>query len=246
MRRVALVTGAGRRAGLGAAIARALAPRCDLLLHHWPAYDAAEGRADEDGVEAVATTCRAAGARVEALPLDLARDDAAVVLLDAAEARLGAVSVLVNNAAHSRRDGLDALDAAGIDAHWRVNARAPMLLCAEFARRLRGGWGRVVNLTSGQGLAPMPDELAYAASKGALEAFTASFAAAVAPRGASANAVDPGPTDTGWMSAAQRAELRAPLGRLAEPEDAARLVAFLCSDEGGWVTGQVIHSRGGR
>ena len=93
----------------------------------------------------------------------------------------------------------------------------------------------------------MPHELAYAATKGGVDAFTLSLSAATAGRGITVNAVDPGPTDTGWLRAEQRAGLlaRAPMGRLGAPQDAARVVAFLASEEAGWVTGQVIRSRGG-
>ncbi len=104
-----------------------------------------------------------------------------------------------------------------------------------------------MNLTSGQSLGPMPSELAYTASKGALEAFTRQLAAEVAHLAITVNAVGPGPNDTGWIDDALRAELlpRFPAGRLGEPEDAARVIAWLCSPEAAWVTGQVIHAEGG-
>jgi 3-oxoacyl-[acyl-carrier protein] reductase len=107
--------------------------------------------------------------------------------------------------------------------------------------------GRIINLTSGQSVAPMPGELAYAATKGAIEAFTVSLSAELAPYGITVNAVDPGATDSGWMTEEIKQELlpRFPMGRIGQPEDAARLIAFLASDEAAWITGQVIHSRGG-
>lgn len=93
----------------------------------------------------------------------------------------------------------------------------------------------------------MAGELAYAASKGAVEAFSRTLAAEVAPLGITVNAVGPGPTAFGWMSEEVKRGLlpRFPIGRLGRPEDAARLVAFLVSDEAAWITGQVIHSEGG-
>jgi 3-oxoacyl-[acyl-carrier protein] reductase len=165
--------------------------------------------------------------------------------MDAVTERIGHPSVLVNNAAHSTRDGFEALDAATIDAHYAVNVRAPMLLSVLLARAERPG--RIVNLISGQFLGPMRAELAYTASKGALEAFTRQLSAEVAHLGITVNAVGPGPNDTGWIDDALREELlpRFPMGRLGRPEDAAALVAWLCSEEAGWVTGQVIHSEGG-
>jgi 3-oxoacyl-[acyl-carrier protein] reductase len=93
----------------------------------------------------------------------------------------------------------------------------------------------------------MPDELAYGATKGAIEAFTQSLAPVVAEKGITVNAVNPGPTDSGWISSELRDQLlpRFPMGRLGTPEDAARLVVWLASPDASWVTGQVIHSEGG-
>ncbi len=169
-------------------------------------------------------------------------------MLDAARQRLGPPTILVNTAAHSTRDGYEQLDAATLDAHYAVNVRAMALLCVEFARAYHGGpGGRIINFSSGQGLGPMPGELAYAATKGAIEAFTRSISVEVAPLGITVNAVNPGPTDTGWMTDDLKDLLlsKFPSGRLGLPEDAARLVAFLASDEAQWITGQVIHSEGG-
>ena len=93
----------------------------------------------------------------------------------------------------------------------------------------------------------MPGELAYAATKGAVAAFTRSLAVELGSKDITVNAVNPGPTDTGWMDEDLKRELtlRFPLGRLGLPEDAARLVAWLATDEAGWITGQVIDSEGG-
>jgi len=93
----------------------------------------------------------------------------------------------------------------------------------------------------------MVGELAYAASKGAIEAFTRTLAAEVGHKGITVNAVNPGPTDTGWMGEDLGRELAAKFlaGRVGQPEDAARLVAFLASDEAAWITGQIINSEGG-
>jgi 3-oxoacyl-[acyl-carrier protein] reductase len=105
----------------------------------------------------------------------------------------------------------------------------------------------VILFTSGQQLGPMPGELAYAASKGALVAVTATLADVLADRGITVNTVNPGPTDTGYAGEAvrERVARRFPGGRWGTPDDAARLVAWLCSDEAAWITGQVINSEGG-
>jgi 3-oxoacyl-[acyl-carrier protein] reductase len=248
--RVALVTGVGRRRGIGSAVCRALASRgAHVVLSYWRAYDREMPWAsDADEPEALLGELRASGVRAEGVEMDLSRSDSAHLLLDAAEERIGRPSILVNTAAYSTRDGFGALDAETLDAHYAVNVRAMALLSVGFARRLLGGHGgRIVNFSSGQSLGPMPEELAYVATKGAIEAFTRTLAAEVGHKQITVNAINPGPTDTGWITEELRREIapKFPSGRIGQPEDAARLVAFLASDEAAWITGQVIHSEGG-
>jgi len=248
--RVAIVTGVGRRRGIGSAVCRALAARgADVVFSYWKAYDrAAPMASDEDEPEVLLEELRAAGVRAGAVEIDLSRPDCAERLLDATADLLGPPSILVNAAAHSVRDGFEALDAETLDAHHAVNLRATALLSVHFARRYQGGaGGRILNFSSGQSLGPMVGELAYAASKGAIEAFTQTLAAEVGHKGITVNAINPGPTDTGWMTDELKGQLAAksPFGRVGEPEDAARLVAFLAMDEAAWITGQIIHSEGG-
>jgi 3-oxoacyl-[acyl-carrier protein] reductase len=248
--RVALVTGVGRRRGIGSAVCRALAARdADVVFSYWKAYDrAAPMASDEDEPKVLLAELRAAGVRAGAVEIDLSRPDCAERLLDATANLFGPPSILVNAAAHSVRDGFEALDAETLDAHHAVNLRATALLSVHFARRYQGGaGGRILNFSSGQSLGPMVGELAYAASKGAIEAFTRTLAAEVGHKGITVNAVNPGPTDTGWMTDELKGQLAAksPFGRVGEPEDAARLVAFLATDEAAWITGQIIHSEGG-
>jgi 3-oxoacyl-[acyl-carrier protein] reductase len=230
---IALVTGADNPRGIGRAVCHALAAR---------------------GIGVACTVEPGAGAfdeaELRAVPFeaDLADPEAPATLMAAVEARVGRPSILVNNAAHSTRDSYRTLDAATLDAHYAVNVRAPALLSCALARGHQSGRpGRIVNLTSGQSFGPMRGELAYTATKGALETFTVQFAAEVAALGITVNAVGPGPNDTGWMDDELRAALlpRFPMGRIGRPEDAATLIAWLCSEEAGWITGQVIHSEGG-
>jgi 3-oxoacyl-[acyl-carrier protein] reductase len=160
----------------------------------------------------------------------------------AAAERPGHLDVLVVNHAHSSDRGLGELDAPELDRALIVNVRASLLLVQAFHARHDGrDGGRVILMTSGQHRGTMPGELPYIAGKGALQQLTASLAAAVAPKRITVNCVDPGATDTGWATAA----VREPFGRWGEPDDAARLIAFLCSDDGRWITGQTITSSGG-
>lgn len=250
---VALVTGATRRRGIGAAICRALAAKgADVFFTHWGDYDDAMPWGNDDqGPRALRRDLEEAGVRAGDMEADLSDPNAPVRVLDAATERIGPPSILVNNAAHySVRYGsqYEYLDAAMLDAHYAVNLRAAALLSVEFARRYPGGpGGRIVSLTSGQSLGPMLGELAYVATKGAMEAFTLSLSAEVAHKGITVNAVGPGPTDTGNMKEESRQKLakKFPTGRIGRPEDVARLVAFLADEEAGWITGQIIHSEGG-
>jgi 3-oxoacyl-[acyl-carrier protein] reductase len=248
--RLAIVTGASRSRGIGAAVCRALAAHgADIFFTYWRISDAMLPKGvEEEGPARLQNELRELGVRCESLEIDLSKIEAPKRILDEVELRLGSPSILVNNAAYSTRDGFEDLHAATIDAHYAVNMRGTFLLTVEFARRLSGkSGGRIINLTSGQSVAPMPGELAYGATKGAIEAFTVSLSAELAPHSITVNAVDPGPTDSGWMTDEIRQELlpRFPMGRIGQPEDAARLIAFLASEEAAWITGQVIHASGG-
>ncbi|HEU0164811.1 MAG TPA: SDR family oxidoreductase [Thermomicrobiales bacterium] len=247
--KIAIVTGASRRQGIGAAVCRAFASHgADVVFTHWQPYDRVQHYGpDEDGPAALERELRDLGVRAHAVACDLSDPDAPFRLLDQAQELIGSPSILVNNAVHSERNSFRDLDAKALDTAYAVNVRAMALLSVEFARRYPGGpGGRIINMSSGQGVGPMPGELAYVTTKGAIEAFTSTLAAEVAMKGITVNAIDPGATDTGWMTEEFKAAIARELGfgRVGLPEDAARLILFLASDAGAWITGQTIHSRG--
>lgn len=248
--KVALVTGVSRKAGIGAAIAHAFVEAgADVFTTYYRPYDELMpwGNNASEAQEIV-NELRAKGVRAEGMEADLSDPEAPARLFDYIHSSFGFVDLLVNNAVCDMEADVYSLSADLIDRHYAVNVRAVMLLCAEFAKRHDGrSGGRIINLSSGQGLEPMPDNLPYAATKGAVEAFTLSLSASLAGKGITVNAIDPGPTDTGWVSADLRAKLlqRAPFGRIGTSDDAAKLVLYLASAEAQWITGQVIRSRGG-
>jgi 3-oxoacyl-[acyl-carrier protein] reductase len=247
----ALITGASRRNGIGAATCRALAMQgMNVLFTGWRAYDREQPHgSDEEGTPGLEEALRGLGVQARHLEIDLAHPDSASLVMDVAQEWLGLPDVLVNNAAHSTSDGFERLDATTLDAHYSVNMRATFLLAVEMAKRAKAlgrFHGRIISMTSGQNWGSMPGELAYGATKGAIEAFTRSLAAELAPLGITVNAVDPGATDTGWITDSMRREWAVSSGvpKVNQPDDAARVIVFLASDAARHVTGQVIHARG--
>jgi 3-oxoacyl-[acyl-carrier protein] reductase len=191
---------------------------------------------------------RALGRDVVHVEADLADPAAPADLVEGCYAQLGRLDIVVANHARSISQSLEELTAGELDAHLAVNTRATLLLVQAFAARHDGAaGGRVLFLLTGQHRGPMPGELPYIASKGALHQTIASLAVALAPRGITVNGINPGPTDTGWAPPEVYAEIEAlaPQGRWSAPDDAARLAAWLASDDARWITGQVIDSTGG-
>jgi 3-oxoacyl-[acyl-carrier protein] reductase len=248
--KVALVTGASRRAGIGYAVCRRLAAYgASVFVHHYSPHDAAQPwGADEVSsvVDGVRAALASPSARVADMSADLADASAPARLVAAAVDALGGLDILVCNQARSGSDGpLSTMTADMLDAHWTVNARASILLARAFADL--GGPGRLIFLTSGQNQGPMPGEVAYVASKGALWSLTATLADELADQGVTVNAVNPGPVDTGYAppDAHVAVATRFPGGKWGTPDDPARLIAWLATDEASWITGQVLNTEGG-
>lgn len=154
---IAVITGASNDQGIGAAICRKLAKEgADIFFTHW-------GSRDDWVVNFQDEIIQESGVRCSNLEIDLSEPKAPLEILDMVTHQLGMPTILVNNAAHSTRDGYMKLDAKTLDDHYAVNMRATFLLSVEFARRLKQQnklMGRIINMTSGQALGPMTGELA--------------------------------------------------------------------------------------
>ena len=238
-----LVTGVSRLQGIAAAVARHLAEdgwtvaatgyRPYDETESWGAYPDAPDRLLSEGVLASWSEN------------DFADAEAPARVVGVAEDVVGPLTALVIVHTESRAGGILDTTAAVFDRHLAINARATLLLIAEFARRFRRepGSGRIVAFTSDA----VHGEVAYGASKAALERIAVAAAAELGAQGITVNVVNPGPTDTGWISAELNERIRraTPLGRVGRPEDAAQLVAFLCSPRGSWITGQILVCDGG-
>lgn len=244
-RPVALVTGVGRLAGIGAGIARRLAADgWDLVLTYWPDYDARMPWGEQpDDVERLTAELRSTGAAVAALPADFEDPQAVYRLMAAAAAKAGPLKALVLSHAESVDSGVLDTTLESFERHFAVNTRASWQLIAAFARQATAEGGAIVALTSDHTAFNLP----YGASKGALDRIVIAAARELGPHGISANVLNPGPVDTGWMDLQLREDLtrRQPTGRLGTPADVAGTVAFLISPDGRWVSGQLIKADGG-
>ena len=233
----ALVTGAS--GGIGGAIARA--------LH---AQGAAVGLSGTR-VEALETLAAELGERAQVLPCDLSDPEACQALPGRAEAALGGLDVLVNNAGLTR----DNLAVRIKDEDWKlvleVNlAAAFRLIRASLRGMMKRRWGRIIGITSVVGVTGNPGQANYAASKAGMIGMSKSLAQEVASRSITVNCVAPGFIETVMTEALdprQQEKLLGtiPVGRLGSSNDVAACVAFLASDEAAYVTGQTLHVNGG-
>lgn len=245
--RVALVTGASR--GIGRAIAIALgAEGATVAIHYHQAALAAD-----DTLRLV----EEAGGAGFTLAADLSRPNGAGDLAAAFTERLKErfaserFDILVNNAGIGGRTTFDQVTEEVFDRNVQVNLKTPFFLMQALIPRLRDG-GRIVNISSMGARAAYTTMPVYAPTKAALDVLSRNLALELGPRGITVNSVMPGATATDMNAPARDPVLAAEtaktiaLGRVGQPEDIARIVLFLASDEGGWLTGQRIDASGGQ
>jgi 3-oxoacyl-[acyl-carrier protein] reductase len=249
--KVAIITGASRSKGIGAAICRSLANAgANVFFTHWSPFDEVSGNgSDKDFPNKLCEELKNVGVNAAHMEVDLSRSESPGLIMDKVEETLGTPSILVNNATFESPANFRTLTREILDRHYKVNNSGTLMLSIEFARRYEksfpeGKAGRIINMVS---KGPDPNNLAYIATKGMMIAITEPLSVGLAPIGITVNSVDPGPTDSGWINEELREQLLPlfPTGRIGVPEDAARLIAFLASDDSGWITGQTIKSEGG-
>jgi 3-oxoacyl-[acyl-carrier protein] reductase len=241
--KTALVTGGSR--GIGRAIAERLARDGARVGVHY--------NASEDAAGQTVTAIEAAGGSAFVVRAELGAPGDAQALWSAVDVHADGLDILVNNAGIADLGGIADTTPGTFDRLFAVNTRAPFFVTQLGLRRLRDG-GRIVNVSTSYTLGkPDPQLTAYAMTKAAIDVFTATLAKELGPRGITVNAVNPGAIDTDlnawWLRSNEEARAavaaRSPLARVGVPGDVAGVVAFLVSDDAGWVTGQLLDATGG-
>ncbi|MEW2397166.1 3-oxoacyl-ACP reductase family protein [Streptomyces sp. NPDC046862] len=238
--RVAVVTGGAR--GIGEAVARVLAAR-GAAVAVWDL--------NLEGAEKTAATIQEAGGTAIAVGADAA--DAAAVAAAAGRTReeLGPVGILVNNAGITAYQPFTTIGEDAWDRMIGINLKGPFLVTRELVPdMLEAGWGRIINISSSSAQTGAPAMAHYAASKGGVIGMTRALAIEYADKGITVNHVPPGFIDTPLVRQGpvdvEAVAATMPMKRAGQPEDVAHAVAYLASDEAGYVTGQTLSTNGGR
>ena len=260
--KIVLITGTNNPQGIGATTALAFANegvRLALIYKKIPhKYD--ESKTGTDGVDRyfkansgdmteVEEQLNALKADYLVLESDISNERCIKDIFDCVIERFGKVDILVNNAAAADdgdNDTIETITQSVIDETFAVNVRGTLLMTSEFVKR-RCDYGRIINFSTDAAQAFPGQQITYAASKAAIEAFTRSIAIGVGKYGITVNCIAPGPTQTGWIDKelANAVLPQIPLGRLIHPQDIAKTIVFLASERAAMVTGQVIKVSGG-
>ncbi|MDC7240193.1 MAG: SDR family oxidoreductase [Spirochaetales bacterium] len=248
-RPLALVTGASRKAGIGAAAALELSRKgWGIAVTTWTEYDRSMpwGSSNKD-LKHLEEGVRKNGGRFYSLEADLSDPETPGRIFDWTAAEAGGVSALILSHCYSVDSSILTTSVESFDRHFQINTRASWLLIREFARcfdfQEQNIPGRIIALTSDHTVLNLP----YGASKGALDRIVLAAAEELKDKRILANVINPGANDTGWMSGEfkELVKEKSFQGRIGTPEDTAHLIAFLCSKEGEWINGQLLCSNGG-
>ncbi|KAA8673587.1 MULTISPECIES: SDR family NAD(P)-dependent oxidoreductase [Pantoea] len=240
--KVALVTGASK--GIGAAIARQLAADGAKIVVNYAA--------DKNGADKVVAAIEAAGGTAVALAADVTDQPQVEALIQSTLAQFGRLDIVVNNAGVYQFAKIEESSEALYRKQFDINVLGPLLVTGAAVPHLGKG-SSIINISSFVTRVFLAESAIYSGSKGAIDAITGVLARELGPRGIRVNAVNPGLIETegthstGAMgSEFQRwNESQTPLGRIGQVQDIAPIVAYLASDDAGWVTGEVMMASGG-
>jgi 3-oxoacyl-[acyl-carrier protein] reductase len=232
--KVAVITGAGR--GIGKAIATKLALGGATIVVN---YSRSSGEAQE-----LVNEIEGNGGSALAVQADIARQEDVQGLFAEVDARFGRLDILVNNAGIACSATLDETTEDIMDRLFAVNVKGTLFAAQQAAKRLKDG-GRIVNISSSTATFPLPGTSVYAGSKAMVKTFTEVWAKELGSRGITVNTVIPGPTSPGMFDHAPEEARRmvaqsSPFGRIGTADEVAAVVAFLCSEEARWVSGQHV------
>jgi NAD(P)-dependent dehydrogenase (short-subunit alcohol dehydrogenase family) len=260
--KVALITGAGRMRSIGRGIAQALAQAgCDIVVtgsgRDPELYPDEEKQAGWRDIESVAEEVRAMGRRALPLVSDVSDLEAVQGLADEVLQAMGRIDFVINNAGASRAgDRAPVVDVS--PEVWRnvinVNLNGTFYMSQVFGRKLieQGEGGAIINISSIGGKLMAPTTAAYAASKAGIHALTCAMSGEVGPHGIRVNAICPGIVMTSRLDDLSQEQWAGiidsyiPLKKAGEPADIGNMVAYLCSDQGAWVNGQLYSVDGGQ
>jgi 3-oxoacyl-[acyl-carrier protein] reductase len=241
--KVALVTGASK--GIGAAIARQLATEGAAVVVNYAASKA--------GADRVVDQIVTAGGKAVAVQSDLSQPGDIVRLLAETKQAFGKLDILVNNAGIYEFAALEAITVEHYRKQFDLNVLGLLLTTQEAVKLFGPEGGNIINISSVVATARIPASAVYSGTKAAVEAITRSLAAELGPRKIRVNSINPGMVETEGVHSAgiaesdfrKQIESQTPLGRIGQPDDIAKAVAFFASPDASWITGETLYISGG-
>lgn len=241
--KVAVVTGASK--GIGAGIARALGAAGAAVVVNYAS--------DKAGAEKAVADIKANGGQAIAVKGDVSKPAEVKRLFDETRKTFGKLDVLVNNAGVYKFAPIEEISEAEYQRQFGTNVLGPLLTTREALPLFGSEGGSVINISSIVSRMGIPGSAIYAGTKGALDTITQVLASELGPRKIRVNSINPGMVETEGAHAVgiigsdlqKNVEASAPLGRIGQPEDVAKVAVFLASDEAGWLTGERISASGG-